>query len=817
MTLPLRYAPEQPYWHQREGDKVKSEIYAGPAMLAPVTDAQGEITGCHITWLDPSRPGKKLELPNPDKPDEMLDPRKLRGTRNKGAIRLITPKGFTRLVIGEGIETVLSVYEAERASMLAASTAYWSAIALGFLGGKARDSIPHPTLKTPAGRPKRIGGPWPELQPEKDLDLPDQVTQVVLLGDSDSEPVDTEMKLRRAAARWDVPGRTIKVAWPPAGADFNDVLQNDGPERVKALIAGAKPFGPLSIDLPSDRPKARRRRHAALDDWSGGGSVPPLGAEPPGPVDPGGAVPPDAVRRCWWEPENDVGNAKRLIAHFGDDILFVRGIGWHSWTGTHWEKEGADESLERFAQITAERIALEKPLTNEEQKLFEQAAHALEKDPEKRTAEDASAIEQRAKVLEDLNRKGNPKGRWSRRAGYAVTSGNGGKLESMIKRAIPHKARATSEADQDPLAFNVLNGTLRFFQEPDPECPDPDVTRLKWSVRLDPHRRDDLMTKLAPVIYDADATCPEWDKFLARVQPKPQMRAFLRDWYGYSMTALTGAQAFVYHQGGGANGKSTFLECIFRILGPYGASLNPESFTGHQSRRGDQATPDMAKLPGVRALRVSELPERVQLQDNLIKVVTGGEPIDARKLNQPFFTFRPVFKASMSGNSKPNITDISEGMWRRLFLVPWTEFIPPEERRELEEMQKLFEPEWSGILNWLLAGGVSYLDTRKLIAPEDVAAATAEHREDMDPVGQFLEACVLRVPGSHVPGGVLYEHYVGWCYDSGLTPLRMASFGRHVPKHGWIKNKGSTINYLDMKMSPSAPARRAPSTSYGVS
>jgi hypothetical protein len=33
------------------------------------------------------------------------------------------------------------------------------------------------------------------------------------------------MTLRRAQARWALPGRHIGIAWAPPGADFNDVLR----------------------------------------------------------------------------------------------------------------------------------------------------------------------------------------------------------------------------------------------------------------------------------------------------------------------------------------------------------------------------------------------------------------------------------------------------------------------------------------------------------------------------------------------------------------------------------------------------------------
>lgn len=218
-AFPLRYSAEQPYWHN--GDVV----LRGPAMLAAVTNDRGELTACHITWLDPERIGKKAAVPDPERQGQLLPAKKLRGSKRKGAIRLVTPKDATRLIMGEGIETTLSVFEATPSrSPSAPQAAYWAGIDLGHIGGKPARTIQHPELKTEKGNPRRVGGPWPEAQAERDLDIPDTITELVLLGDGDSDRFTTEMTLRRAAARFDRPGRTIRPAWAPAGLDFNDVL-----------------------------------------------------------------------------------------------------------------------------------------------------------------------------------------------------------------------------------------------------------------------------------------------------------------------------------------------------------------------------------------------------------------------------------------------------------------------------------------------------------------------------------------------------------------------------------------------------------------
>ena len=69
-----------------------------------------------------------------------------------------------------------------------------------------------------------MSGPVPGPDPRA-IVIPDTVTDLVLLGDGDSDRVKTECDLVRAGARWARPSRTVRIAWAPDGMDFNDVLR----------------------------------------------------------------------------------------------------------------------------------------------------------------------------------------------------------------------------------------------------------------------------------------------------------------------------------------------------------------------------------------------------------------------------------------------------------------------------------------------------------------------------------------------------------------------------------------------------------------
>src|SRR5262249_5405830 len=78
-----------------------------------------------------------------------------------------------------------------------------------------------------------------------------------------------------------------------------------------------------------------------------------------------------------------------------------------------------------------------------------------------------------------------------------------------------------ADLDRNPWLFNCLNGTLD----------------LQTGV-LHGHRREDLITKLAPVNYDKTATCPLWRAVVSKIMKDRQpLINYLQRVVGYSLTA----------------------------------------------------------------------------------------------------------------------------------------------------------------------------------------------------------------------------------------------------------------------------------------
>ena len=534
----------------------------------------------------------------------------------------------------------------------------------------------------------------------------------------------------------------------------------DRVESVRSIMSN-----PEDVDLPEGM-------DVAPED--GGNSPSP---EDPAPRDEGEPDEPPAAR-CVDLPLNDHGNGQRLIAHFGSNLANVKRVGWFVWDDTRYVADPDDVAVRRLAHRMTELIEAEVEymvLPDAEADILaeaEQMAVILDEIgviPAKDRTPDqldqmiaANRVIAAGKEIKDRRDKS-----IGRRLTHAKNAGNSNTINNMITEAGAIIARPLEDLDADPLVINTLGGVLRFRTEPNTEddgglyAPPPNVIVERLA-----HSRDQLLTKIMPGGLDPAAKCPTFVAFLNRIQPSREMQGFIQRWFGYSMTGLTLEQVFAFFYGAGANGKSVLVDLMARIMGDYAASAKIESITGRSRRGGGDATPDLVPLIGARFVRTSEPDQGQQLQEGLIKELTGGEPIMVRSLNENFITVYPFFKLTISGNHRPEIRGGDDGIWRRVMLVPFEVQIPPDER-DPDLGDKLYA-ERDGIMNWLVQGLRDYL-SHGLQIPDQVLSATAEYREDSDPLATFLtQVCgVSGKPEHSMRAKMLQEAFAYWLDEGG--------------------------------------------------
>jgi len=445
------------------------------------------------------------------------------------------------------------------------------------------------------------------------------------------------------------------------------------------------------------------------------------------------------------EEFTDRNNALILAERMRGTVLWVPAWGWLLWTTARWERDPDGSRVLALARELLPRHYLERAVQTADHK-------------------------KREKLCEH-----------ARRAHTRHTISNALELAKGDLRADP------KEFDQDHWLLNCRNG----------------VVDLKTG-ELRPHSPELRLTKLCPVAYDKSAQAPTWERFLREIfLDDEELIRYVQRACGYSITGDVREDKMFICWGTGANGKSTFLQTLRRVLGEYAGAIAPAAIV-HKGK--DSHPTAVADLYGLRFAIAIETEEDHRLAEAQVKALTGRDAIKARFMHRDYFEFEPRAKIWLATNHKPTIRDTSEAMWRRIALIPFRAFFPPE-RQDKTLGEKLWQ-EREGILAWLVEGCRAW-QQQGLGECDAVASATESYRTEMDALMDWLqERCCAEEPKAITPLKELYDDYVSWCEETGQEPMSKRAFGNRLTEKGFeaVKATGGMRARRGLRLRTSAHA-----------
>ena len=453
-------------------------------------------------------------------------------------------------------------------------------------------------------------------------------------------------------------------------------------------------------------------------------------------------IPTNGANPFHLQPLTDLGNAERLAADHGQDLRYVYPWDkWLVWDGRRW-------STEAYAEVIQRAGATLRALYQEATALSQQA-----------DAEPDDAVRKQLSILTGAMHK------WARQ------SESRGHLESMVKLGISQASIVIkpTQLDVEPWLFNCLSGTVDLR-----------------TGELLPHNRDHLITKLAPTEYDPSAECPQWLAFLDRVMAGNQaLIDFLQRAVGYSLTGVIREHCLFVLYGTGRNGKSTFLNTFLSLMGDYAHKAPPDLL---MLRQGETHPTERALLHGIRFAPVIETREGRRLDEVMLKELTGGDMVVARRMREDFWQFSPTHHLWVATNHKPIIRGTDWGVWSRFRLVPF--LVTIEMAEQDPSLADKLKSEWPGILAWGVRGSLPW-QSDGLMEPPEVWRATSAYRDEMDTLGGFLAERTELLENARCTAKTLYESYQAWAKANGERTITKTAFGLTLQERGFLPGRGA--------------------------
>ncbi len=361
-----------------------------------------------------------------------------------------------------------------------------------------------------------------------------------------------------------------------------------------------------------------------------------------------------------------------------------------------------------------------------------------------------------------------------------------------------------------------------------------------------PHNPEDLITKITACSPGEEGKQIWLDALNLFFCKDQKLIDYVQETVGMAAIGKVYQEHMIIAYGGGANGKSTFWNTIFRVLGNYAGKLSAEALTMNCKRN---VKPEMAELKGKRLIISSEMEEGMRLNTAVVKQLCSTDEIQAEKKYKDPFSFVPSHTLVLYTNHLPKVGANDDGIWRRLVVIPfnakitgksdiknyadypshtlvlYTNHLPKVGANDDGIWRRLvvipfnakitgksdiknyadylFEHAGPAIMSWIIEGAKRAIDKNfHTTLPDVVEAAIQAYREDNDWLGQFLEECCEMDPSYNEKSGELYQAYRAHCMQNGEYIRSTTDFYSSMDKAGYNrirKNTGVQVVGLKLK------------------
>lgn len=305
-------------------------------------------------------------------------------------------------------------------------------------------------------------------------------------------------------------------------------------------------------------------------------------------------------------------------------------------------------------------------------------------------------------------------------------------LLDQIKRRI--KVYEPSEFNQE--ALTLENGAFNYN-----------------TLKIEPRSPLHLSTIKSHVKYNPKAKAPVFQQSLREWFDDKDDIAFVQEWFGYVLSKEFKANVFllVYSQGG--EGKSTLFGLLEHIVGiPNTTAISLSNFN-----QSFGLEPLLHKK-----LNLATESSNTEFSTDKLKAITAGEKITVNR--KGLKEIETVISAKMTFllNDLPVLKDKSNGLQRRLLILPMTKPIPLSSQNK--NLPQQLEKELSGIFNWALEG-LRRLDQNdyQFTTSKSMNVIKQKYFNAISPMMDFIRNCLdINSNNSNILGNELIATFKSW-------------------------------------------------------
>lgn len=287
------------------------------------------------------------------------------------------------------------------------------------------------------------------------------------------------------------------------------------------------------------------------------------------------------------------------------------------------------------------------------------------------------------------------------------------------------------------------------------------------------HTPDIIFFNKLPVEYNTEADCPNIKKFLSEVVKEEDIN-LIQEFSGYTLYKEYFIHKSFMLTGGGANGKSTYINLLKSFLGQENVASVP-------LQKLETNRFSISSLFGKLANLFADLPDKALSGTSIFKMLVGQDLIPAEKKFKDEFHFENYAKLIFSANQIPKSPEDTDAFFRRWIIINFpNQFI---ENADKHLSKKLTTPEeLSGFLNFSLEGLKRILEIGDFSNTKSIQEIREEYIRKSDSVQAFIMDCIEIKGDSYEIKKKLYTSYTDYCRKMNYPVSPENTFHRELQK-----------------------------------
>ncbi|PEF99667.1 DNA primase family protein [Bacillus toyonensis] len=276
-----------------------------------------------------------------------------------------------------------------------------------------------------------------------------------------------------------------------------------------------------------------------------------------------------------------------------------------------------------------------------------------------------------------------------------------------------------------------------------------------------------------PVAYIPGAYYEVTDKTFNKIAVNDKkVRAILEEILGYILFRRNEFAATFILTGDGSNGKSSYLKIIRKLIGSDNASSLDLNELDQRFKT--------AELFGKLANIGDDIGKGYIKESSIFKKLSTGETLNVERKGKDPFDFTNYAKLIFSANEMPRINDFSDGLGRRLQIVPFkAKFTPNDDDYDPFITDKLLSDEsMQYVLNLALKSLKRLLVEKKFTKSKAVEDELIKYQEENNPIISFVNNEDVELERAVV--GDVYLQYKVYCVENGFQSVSNINFSKQV-------------------------------------